>query len=260
MNKCLSAVGSTACLAAGFFCSTAAPAAVWYETEAAMNDPLVTLSRIGLGYEYARETTARQKITPNATWQFGGKDGRHDWAVGIEVPFLLNNPKFGPSEEGVGDLKVKLSHTWLESNTWLVGTYFETEFDTAATDVQAIANQRTQMALGGGFIRNLGSGWSCGAVVQYGAPIDSGTTTGCKSEWEYRLGIRKSLMDPLSLTLLYKGTLNMAGNIDHNATIEPSLTWLFGNDRSYSLWLACEIPLEGKSEDFTAKGGFSWLY
>ena len=142
----------------------------------------------------------------------------------------------------------------------MVSSYFETEFDTSDTDVEAIANQRTQMALGGGFIRNLGNGWSCGAVLQYGWSIDSGTSSGCKSEWECRAGIRKKLLDTLSLTVIYKNVFNTASDDSYSSTVEPSLAWVFGPDRKCSLWVACEVPVQNKSEDFTAKGGFSWLF
>lgn len=238
----------------------AASAAVWYESEAARGDPLVAISRCGVNYEFARESSSREKIIPNATWQFGPKDGKNDWAVGFEMPLLINNPKGAPSEEGFGDFKLKLTFNPVDNSRWLVGSYFETEFDTSDTDVEAIANQRTQMALGGGFIHNLSNGWSVGAALQYGWSIDTGTTTGCKSEWELRMGVRKTLVEHLNFTVVYKNVFVTASEDSYNATLEPSLSWTFGADQRYSLWVSCEIPLQNKSEDFTAKGGFSWLF
>mgnify|MGYP002350935636 CR=1 FL=1 len=232
----------------------------WYEPEAVRGDPLVAISRCGINYEYARETSSREKFVPNATWQLGAKDGKNDWALGIEVPVLINNAKWAPSEEGLGDLKVKVAYNALDDGQWLLGGYFETEGDTADTDVEAIANQRTQMALGGGFIRSLGSGWSVGAALQYGWSLDAGTTTGCKSEWELRIGARKTLVGQLNLTVVYKQVFGFAGEDSYSASVEPSLSWGFGAERKCSLWVACEVPVQNKSEDFTAKGGFAWLF
>lgn len=233
---------------------------MWYESEAVRGDPLVAINRCGVNYEYARQTSSREKIIPNATWQFGVKDGKNDLAAGIEMPFLVNNAKGAPSEEGLGDFKVKLTFNPVEDGRWLVGSYFETEFDTADADVEAIANQRTQMALGGGFIRKWDHGWAVGMALQYGWSIDSGTTTGSKSEWELRMGVRKTLVENLDFTVVYKQTLNVASEDSYSALVEPSLSWTFGADQRYSLWLSCEVPVQNKSEDFTAKGGFTWLF
>ena len=251
---------SMASLVGAAMCFDSAPAAIWYDSEAAAGDPIVTLSRVSLGYEFTRETSSREKFIPAVNWAFGPKTGRHDWSLGIEMPVWVNNPKWGSSESGLGDFKVRVVHNWVDNDSWLVASYFETEFDTADDDVQAIANQRTQMALGGGFIRNFGSGWACGAALQYGWSTDAGTTNGHKSEWEYRVGLRKKLLEPLTRAVVYKGTIIMIGDTNHNATIEPSLSWRLDQDGKWILWLACEIPLEGKSEDFTAKGSLSWLF
>jgi hypothetical protein len=235
-------------------------AAVWYDAEASRGDPLVTLSRLGVGYEYARVDSSKEKIIPGATWAFGQQTGGNDWAIGIETPLLINNADDAPSEEGIGDLKLRLSHTWLENNDWLVGSWLETEFDTAANDVQAIANQRTQMAFGGGFIRNLGKGWAWGASLQYGWSTNPGADNGWKSEWEFHLGIRKKLCDSFSAQVIYKAILNVSSDNNHSASVEPSLTWAFGPDRRTSLYVACEIPIEDKTEDYTAKAGLIWQF
>lgn len=237
-----------------------ARAAVWYDSEAAAGDPLVALSRLGVGYEYTRVSAeaAKEKIIPNAKWALGGQNGRNDWSVAVELPVLVNHPKHAPDESGFGDFKVRVSHLWVDNDSWLAGSYFETELDTAADDVQAIANQRTQLAFGSGFIRNLGRGWAVGGGLQYGWSPDAGATNGHKSEWEYRVGVRKKLLDYLSASVVYKGTIIAIGATDHDATIEPVLTWSFGKDRQCSLSLSCEWTLEGKADDYTAKAGFGW--
>lgn len=237
-----------------------AGAAEWYEAESAAGNPVATLTNIGMGYEYTHDASAKQKFIPNASWALGEKTGRHDWAFGIELPVWDTLPQDGPSEEGVGDLKLRISHLWVEDKTWLVGSYLETEFDTAAEAVQAVANQRTQLALGSGFIRNLGHGWAVGGNLQYGWSLDAGTTNGWKSEWEGRIGIRKKLLENLSLTVLYKGTFAVAGDTDYSSSLEPAMALSFGKEANCSLWLACELPLQGKSEDYTAKAGLKWLF
>jgi hypothetical protein len=176
---------------------SSAQQAPWYEPEAATGDPLVSLNRLGVGFEHAEADGHREKLFFSASMLLGAKTGRNDWSLGVELPFLMNDPAGGGSDEGVGDFKLRLTHSWLEDQGWLVASYLESEFDTAATDVQAIANQRNQLALGSGFIRNFGNGWAVGAALQYGWSLDAGTSTGSKSEWECRTGLRKTFCDVL---------------------------------------------------------------
>lgn len=231
-----------------------------FEAESAAGDPLATLTNIGLGYEATHDASSKQKFIPNASWAIGEKSGHHDWTLSIEMPVWVTDPQDGPNEEGFGDLKLRATHLWVEDKTWLVGTYLETEFDTAAEDVQSVANQRNQMTLGSGCIRNLSDGWAVGAYLQYGWSLDAGTTNGWRSEWEYRAGVRKKLLEHLSLTLAYKGTLAVSGETHYSSTLEPALAMDLGKDRNHSLWLACELPLQGRSEDYTAKAGLKWLF
>ena len=172
----------------------------------------------------------------------------------------VTQPQNGPSEEGPGDLKLRVTHLWLEDKTWLVSSYFETVFNTAANDVQSVANQRTQMNFGSGSIRNLDDGWAVGANLQYGWSTDAGTTNGWRSEWECRLGLCKKLMEHLCQTAVYKGTLALAEPSVYSSSLEPSLAVDFGKDHDWTLWLACELPLQGKSEGYTAKVGLKWLF
>jgi hypothetical protein len=232
-----------------------ARAAEWYEAETAAGNPLATLTNIGLGYEYTHDSSSKEKFIPSANWTLGEKTGRHDWTLGIELPVWVTLPRDGPREEGFGDLKLRATHLWVEEQSSLIGSYLETEFDTANDDVMAVANQRTQMTFGSGFISNLGDGWAAGAALQYGWSLDAGTTNGWKSEWECRVGLRKKLLDQLSLTLLYKSTFDVAGGTVSSTTLEPSLALSFGIDNCFSLWLASELPLQGKTEDYTAKIG-----
>jgi len=236
------------------------PAEEWYEAETAAGDPLATLTNIGLGYEYTHDTSSKEKFIPNAAWAIGEKTGHHDWILSIEMPVWVTLPQDGPSEEGFGDLKLRVTHLWVEDKTWLVGSYLENEFDTAAADVQSVANQRDQMTFGSGFIRNLSSGWAVGGYLQYGWSLDSGTTNGWRSEWEYRAGARKKLLENLSLTVTYKGNLALAGDSHYSSTLEPSLALDFGPDGKASLWLANEFSLQGKSENYVAKAGLKWRF
>lgn len=232
----------------------------WYDIEAAAGDPLVTVNRMGLGFEYTEAAAARQKLTLSTTLVLGEKDGRNDWALGLEVPFLRNEPIGGGDDEGIGDLKLQLAHTWLENQTWVFSSYLDSEFDTAASNVQAIANQRNQLTLGSGFIRNFGDGWAVGAALQYGWSLDAGDTNGSKSEWEFRTGLRKKLVDTLSATIIYKGTILAAEAGQYLSTIEPSLNWTFDSTRHANLFFACEIPLENGREDFVSKIGLTFIF
>lgn len=94
---------------------SSAHAAVWHETEAARGDPLLTVNRCGVNCEFARETSSREKTVPNSTWQSGTKDGRNDWAMDIEMPVPIDNAKWASSEEGLGDLKLKLAFNPLDN-------------------------------------------------------------------------------------------------------------------------------------------------
>lgn len=232
----------------------------WYDSEALRNDPIVALSRLNFGFEHTESDSPREKIVLGGTWALGAKTGGHDWAVGLELPVLLNYPKDAPDKTGVGDFKIRFAHTWLENDTWLVGSFFETEFDTAASNVETIANQRNQMCFGTGFIRNLGNGWATGGAAQYGWSLDSNPSGGSKSEWEARVGLRKKLADNLSLTVVYKGTVNVANDNRYSSSIEPSLAWNVRTGSPFNVYLAWETPLQDNGNDFTGKLGFAWVF
>lgn len=234
----------------------------WYEAEAATGDPLLSINRVGLGYEHAEHGGHREKFIPSGSFMLGRKTGRNDWSLGMEMPYLINDPDIGDSGEGVGDFKLRLNHNWLEDRTWLVTSYFETEFDTASDDVRAIANQRTQFALGTGFIRNLGDGWAVGSAVQFGWSPDAGDTNGHKGEWEIRVGARKTFCESWSITAIYKATINVVGEDTYNSSIEPVLAWNFGflGLEKLNSYISCEVPLENNREDYTAKTGLAWVF
>jgi hypothetical protein len=234
----------------------------WYEAEAATGDPLLSINRVGLGYEHKEGGGHSEKFIPNGRLLLGGKTGRNDWSIGVEMPYLINDPDNAASEEGIGDFKIRLGHNWLEDETWLVSSYFETEFDTASDDVQAIANQRTQFAFGTGFIRNFGDGWAVGSAVQFGWSHDAGTTNGHKGEWEIRVGARKTFCESWSITAIYKATVNVVGDDTYNSSIEPVLAWDFGflDLEKLSSYISCEVPLESGREDYTLKTGLAWVF
>ena len=234
----------------------------WYEAEAFTGDPLLSINRAGLGYEHKEGGGHSEKFIPNGRLLLGGKTGRNDWSIGIEMPYLINDPDNAGSVEGIGDFKIRLGHNWLEDETWLVGSYFETEFDTAADDVQAIANQRTQFAFGTGFLRNFGNGWAAGSAVQFGWSPDAGETNGHKGEWEIRVGARKTFSESWSITLGYKAIINVVGEDTYNSSIEPALAWDFGfmDLEKLSSYISCEVPLENNREDYTLKCGLAWIF
>jgi hypothetical protein len=234
----------------------------WYEAEAAAGDPLLSINRVGIGFEHAEQDGQREKLVLSTALRLGEKTGRNDWALAMELPFLMNDPAGGGSDEGVGDFKLRLTHTWLENSNWLAASYLETEFDTAASDVQAIANQRDQLAVGSGFIRNFGDGWAVGGAVQFGWSPNAGQTNGHKGEWECRVGVRKTFFETLSATVIYKGIINVVGEDQYNSTIEPTLSWHFGalGLDKLNCYVSCEFPLENNREDYTAKTGLAWVF
>lgn len=245
-----------------FITAAAAPAeeGLWYEAEAAAGDPLALVNRVGLGFDHTEGDAQKEKLTLGVTWTLGQKTGRHDWALAAEIPLLLNQPDGSDSDGGVGDFKLRLAHTWIENETWLAGSYVDAEFDTAASNVEAIANQRNQLTVGTGFIRNLNHGWAFGAAVQYGWSVSEGVTNGDKSEIEFRAGLRKKLSEAWSVTVLHKSIVNLANANHYTSAVEPSVNWDVGCGGKFSVFAACEVPLEHGREDFTAKAGLAWVY
>lgn len=145
--------------------------------------PIIIQSRLSLNTEYADLGGGgeREKIKFGAAYGFGFNDNDRKFGIGLELPYLFDNPRGGGSSSGVGDFKVRLGQLFTGlPEGWKAGWFFETEFDTAASDVFAIANQRTQMAFGGGAVMPINERLAVTISLSYGWSLDNGTTSGRK--------------------------------------------------------------------------------
>ena len=144
--------------------------------------------------------------------------------------------------------------------SWRAGWFFDTEFDTAAEQVQAIANQRTQMAFGIGASHPVCEGFTLSSSLQYGWSLDDGATTGRKDEWEAHLTGSTKITESLSFNLDYKLVLNAVGGTHYFHTLEPSLGYIFGANDEFGLFGSCEIPLFNGGSEYIAKGGLQCFF
>jgi hypothetical protein len=190
---------------------------------------------------------------------FNGRD--KNFAFGFELPYLYNNPEVGNGDSGIGDIKLRFGHLLMEDpKGWRAGWFFDTEFDTAADSVQAIANQRTQMTLGTGASYAILSNFTLSSTLQYGWSLDDGTTTGRKQEWEAHLTAITKLSERFSLNLDYKAVINTVGGTRFYNTLEPSAGWVVGDQKDIGLFTSCELPLYGGGANWVAKAGLIWFF
>lgn len=247
------------------------PAAASAQSESDVTDddlllarnPIIIKSRVRVSDEYTDLDGggSRNKFILGGVYGFGFNGHDRDFGIGFELPVLENNPKGGDGDTGVGDFKIRFGQLFLDDpHGWRSGWFAETEFDTAAADVQAIANQRTQMAVGSGAAYAVSSNFVLASSLQFGWSSDPGDTTGNKSEWEAHLTATLKLCEDVTLNLDYKGVVNMMNDSRLFNTLEPSLGWIVGKERKIGLFASCEVPLEDSSTHCIAKAGLTWFF
>ena len=226
-------------------------------------NPIIIKDRLKFADEFADPEAGghSHKMIFAGVHGFGLNETDRNFAVAWETPFLFNNPKGSESGEGIGDFKLTFGHLVMENpDSWRAGWFFNTEFDTAADKVQAIANQRTQMALGVGASHPVCERFTLSSSLQYGWSLDDGATTGRKDEWEAHLTGSTKLAENLSLNLDYKLVLNAVGGTEYFHTLEPSVGWTLGADDEVGLFTSCEIPLFNGGANWIAKAGVVWFF
>ena len=226
-------------------------------------NPIIIKSRVRLSDEYTdlEDGGSRNKFILAGVYGFGFNGHDRQFGIGLELPILQNNPEGGSDETGVGDIKLRLGQLFMDDPAgWRSGWFFETEFDTAAHDVQTIANQRTQMAIGGGAAYSIFSNFVLASSLQFGWSADKGETTGNKSEWEAHLTATVKLPKHVSLNLDYKAVVNMVDSAKLFNTLEPSIGWTVGTERNIGLFASCEIPLDDPATTCIAKAGVNWFF
>ena len=248
------------------------PAAVSAEDESSVTDddltlarsPIIIKSRLRLGNEYTDLDGggSRDKFIFSGVYGFGFNGHDRDFGVGFELPVLQNNPKGGDGDVGIGDFKLRIGQLFMDDPAgWRTGWFGETEFDTAAADVEAIANQRTQMAIGAGAAHPIwGNCVVLASSLQYGWSPDAGDTVGHKSEWEGHLNVIFKLPANVSLNLDYKAVVNMMDDANLSNTLEPGIGWTFGRERNIGLYASLELPLDDPGTVYVAKAGLTWFF
>jgi hypothetical protein len=198
----------------------------------------------------------RDKLTFGGVYGFGFNEHDRNFGVGFELPFLWNDPADSATDAGVGDLKLRLGQLFIGLPVgWRAGWFFDTEFDTAADDVRAIANQRTQMAFGGGMSFPLCDNLTVTKTLQYGWSLNNGDTNGRKAEWEAHVTTSWKVMDRTSINLDYKAVINTVDGTELFNTLEPSVSFTLGADKEYGLFSSLEIPLDETGVNWVAKLG-----
>jgi hypothetical protein len=250
-----------ACLSAAVAMSASALHAASTITEEDLllaRSPVVIKTRLNTGNEFTDVGGGgyRDKLIFGGTYGFGF-DGEHrNFGIAFELPFLWNDPVNGGSSSGVGDFKLKTGQLFtFMPEGWRAGWYFETEFDTAANDVYAIANQRMQMAFGMGMNFPVRDNLSVTTTAQYGWSLYDGDTTGRKSEWEIHITPSWKVMDRVSLNLDYKAVISTVGGTELFNTLEPSVGFTLGEHKEYGMFTSLEIPLDETGVNWVAKVG-----
>ena len=221
-------------------------------------NPVVIKTRLNTGNEFTDVGGGgyRDKLIFGGTYGFGFNGQHRNFGIAFELPFLWNDPENAGSDWGLGDFKLKTGQlfTWVPEG-WRAGWFFETEFDTAADDVYAIANQRTQMAFGTGMSFPVLDNLTVTTIAQYGWSLYDGDTTGRKAEWEIHITPSWKVMERLSLNLDYKAVINTVGGTELFNTLEPSVGLTLGENKEYGVFTSLEIPLDETGVNWVAKVG-----
>lgn len=226
-------------------------------------NPIIIKSRVRIADEFSDLDGGgnRDKLILSGVYGFGFNEGDRAFGIGFELPFLNDNPKGGDSDSGVGDFKLRLGQLFMDDpKGWRTGWFFETEFDTAANRVLAIANQRTQMALGGGGSYAIWNNFVLSSTVQYGWSLEDGATTGEKSEWEAHLTATAKVSACVAVNLDYKAVINTVDDSELFNTLEPSVSWTVGEKKDIGLFGSLEIPLDDTGTNWVAKAGLAWFF
>lgn len=252
---------------AALFAATSLRAA---ETGASVNDedlllaenPIIIKSRLRINNEFSEVGGGghRDKLILGGAYGFGFRGDHRDYGIGFELPFLFNDPAGGGSSEGIGDFKLRVGKKFLDDAKWRAGMFFDTEFDTSADAVRAIANQRTQMAAGGGVSYAIWDSFVLTSTLQYGWSLDDGETTGRKSEWEAHLTATVKPVDFVAINLDYKAVINTVDATTLYSTLEPSIGWTIGAKRNIGLFASWELPIDETNTNWTAKAGVTWFF
>jgi hypothetical protein len=198
----------------------------------------------------------RDKLVFGGTYGFGFNGHDRNFGIAAELPFLWSNPENGDSAWGLGDFKLKIGQLFTGlPEGWRAGWFFDTEFDTAVDDVFAIANQRTQMALGSGVSFPLTRNLTVTTTLQYGWSLDNGTTSGRKAEWEAHVTTSWKVMERTTINLDYKAVIQTVDGTELINTLEPSIGYTLGENHEYGLFTSLEIPLNETNVNQVAKLG-----
>lgn len=226
-------------------------------------NPILIKNRIRLANEFTDVTGGgnRDKLILSGAYGFGFNGQDRNFGIGFEMPFLNNNPKGGDSDSGAGDFKLRCGQIFMDDpKGWRTGWFFETEFDTAAQRVQSIANQRTQMAIGGGGGYAICDKFVLTATMQYGWSLEDGETNGEKSEWEAHLTATAKVSERFTINLDYKAVVNTVNDTELFNTLEPSIGWTVGEKKDIGLFASWEIPLDDTGTNWVAKAGITWFF
>ncbi len=225
--------------------------------------PVIIRSRVTLGGEHAELVAGgqREKLKLAAAYGFGFNGHDRNFGLGLELPYLWSDPTVGDAGAGFGDFKVRVGQMFTGlPEGWRAGWFFETEFDTAATDVLAIANQRNQMSGGGGAVIPVTDRLAITTSLSYGWSLENGPTSGRKAEWEGHVIGTWKLQERTSLTLDYKAVLQTVNGLELRHTLEPGLGLTLGADRAYGVFSSLEIPLHDGGSRWVAKVGLTWFF
>ncbi len=226
-------------------------------------NPIIIKSRIRMADEFTDLTGGgnRDKLVLGGVYGFGFNGHDHNFGIGFEMPFLNNNPKGADSASGPGDFKLRIGQLFMDDpKSWRAGWYLDTEFDTAAHRVQAIANQRTQMAIAGGASYAIRDHFVLTSTLQYGWSLEDGETNGEKSEWEAHLTATAKVSDRVAINLDYKAVVNTVNGSELFNTLEPSIGWTIGDKKDVGLFASWEIPLDDTGTNWVAKAGLAWFF
>lgn len=177
------------------------------------------------------------------------------------MPYLWNEPSTADSGSGFGDFKARLGHVFpgLQEG-WRAGWFFETEFDAAAFEVFANANQRTQMSAGTGAVIPVTDRLVVSTSVSSGWSLVNGQATVRKGEWEAHVTTVWKPVARTSPRADCKSVIIIVGGTELFNTLEHGPGITFGPKDEYGLTSSLGIPFDNTGTNWIAKIGIARFF
>jgi hypothetical protein len=239
--------------------SEAEASPTWFDT---LRDPTVLSCRAGLGYEHADQDygAQRDKLTVSGAYAFG-TEGRRDWTVSAELPWLHEEPgdTGGERATGVGDFKLGGGHVFDGRGRFRWGLGAAATLPTAS-EAQLGDGVVKLSPIGGAGFRLL-PGLECVGNLQYNASVH---------EQDGRTPVQSLEAKPALIKTWPRHWYTLAGwdsrwdfenGNAYRGVAKVEAGKALGQRQRWVAYLGCDVPVvNAGSDNLTLKAGINHVF